>query len=41
MHRLDLWARNLLPFLLTLLMLIIGTAPLPIPHFVSLGPGWP
>jgi hypothetical protein len=26
MHRLDLWARNLLPFLLTLLMLIIGTA---------------
>ena len=39
LHRLDIWARNLLPFLLTLLMVIAGTLPLPIPHFVSLGPG--
>jgi rod shape-determining protein MreD len=39
LHRLDAWARNLSPFALTLLMLIIGTAPLHIPHFVPLGPG--
>jgi rod shape-determining protein MreD len=39
MHRLDIWARNLLPFLLTLLMLIAGTLPLPLSHFLSLGPG--
>ncbi len=39
LHRLDLWARNLLPFLLTLAMLILGTAPLPIPHFLPLGAG--
>jgi len=39
LHRLDLWARNLAPFVMTLLMLIVGTAPLPIPHFIPLGPG--
>lgn len=39
LHRLDVWARNLLPLMLTLSMLIIGMAPLPIPHFLPLGPG--
>jgi len=39
LHRLDLWARNLAPFVITFAMLVIGTAPLPIPHFLPLGPG--
>ena len=39
LHRLDLWARNLAPFVMTFAMLVIGTAPLPIPHFLPLGPG--
>ena len=39
LHRLDLWARNLAPFIMTFAMLVIGTAPLPIPHFLPLGPG--
>jgi rod shape-determining protein MreD len=39
MHRLDVWARQLAPFTLTWLLLIIGMVPLPIPHFLPLGPG--
>jgi len=39
LHRLDVWARNLLPLLLTLAMMIVGMAPLPLPHFLPLGPG--
>jgi rod shape-determining protein MreD len=39
LHRLDLWARNLSPFALTLLMLIIGSTPLHIPYFQPLGQG--
>jgi rod shape-determining protein MreD len=39
MHRLDLWARNLSPFALTLLMLIGGATPLHIPHFQLPGQG--
>lgn len=38
-NRLDTWARNLSPFALTLLMLIIGTTPLHLPYFVPLGTG--
>src|SRR4029077_10467745 len=38
-NRLDNWARNLPPFALTLLMLIIGTMPLHLPYFVPLGTG--
>jgi rod shape-determining protein MreD len=37
--RLDIWARNLSPFALTLLMLLIGTMPLHLPYFVPLGMG--
>jgi len=36
-NRLDVWARNLSPFALTLLMLVIGTTPLHLPYFVPLG----
>ena len=39
LHRLDLWARNLLPAALTLLMLIIGSTPLHIPYFQPVGQG--
>ncbi|MEA2781419.1 MAG: rod shape-determining protein MreD [Rhodospirillaceae bacterium] len=39
LHRIDLWARNLAPFALTLLMLILGTTPLHIPYFQPLGQG--
>jgi rod shape-determining protein MreD len=39
LNRLDAWARNLAPFALTLLMLVIGTTPLHLPYFVPLGPG--
>jgi rod shape-determining protein MreD len=39
LHRLDLWARNLSPFALTLLMLIIGATPLHIPYFQPPGQG--
>jgi len=38
-NRLDIWARNLSPFALTLLMLLIGTMPLHLPYFVPLGMG--
>ena len=37
LNRLDTWARNLAPFALTLLMLIVGTTPLHLPFFVPLG----
>ena len=38
-NRLDIWARNLSPFALTFLMLVIGTMPLHLPYLVPLGTG--
>ena len=39
LHRFDVWARHLAPFALTWLLLVIGMMPLPLPHFLPLGPG--
>ena len=36
-HQLDNWARNLAPFALTMLSLIVGNMPLHLPYFVPLG----
>jgi rod shape-determining protein MreD len=37
-QRLDLWARRLGPFLSALLLLLLGTIPLRLPHFGSITP---
>jgi rod shape-determining protein MreD len=40
-HQLDTWARNLAPFALTMLSLIIANMPLHLPYFIPLGLGLP
>jgi rod shape-determining protein MreD len=40
-NQLDTWARNLAPFALTMLSLIIANMPLHLPYFIPLGLGLP
>ena len=39
-QRLDLLARNLSPFAFSVVLLILGAAPLPVPHLAAIGPSF-
>ncbi len=39
--RLDRWARNIVPVVITLLMVIIGVTPVPVPYYAIVAPSLP